>query len=156
MLMPLFNRSRLFAIPALMLIGLTSAYSQGQLTPTLSLEESFVTNKTATVDESGRATTISPGISYQATGAKTNISIDYSLNAIYYHDLSQQDREDHSLQLTSDFDHIPDRWNTSITSSIKQANVSSDGPQSSNPIFQSDNSEQLITFGITSNAQESP
>lgn len=148
--MQLFNPIPLFAIPALMLIGLTSAHSQSQLTPTLSLEQSFVSNKTATLDESGRATTISPGLSYQATGAKTNLSIDYSLNAIYYDGLSQQDRVDHSLQLKSGIDHIPGRWNTSITGSIKQANVSSDGVQSVNPIFQSDNSQELITFGIGS------
>lgn len=134
-----------------MLIGLAPAYSQSQLTPTLSLEESFVNNKTATLDESGRATTISPGISYQATGAKTNLSIDYSLNAIYYDGLSQQDRVDHSLLLKSGFDHIPNRWNTSITGTIKQANVSSDGVQSINPIFQSNNSQELRTFGIGSN-----
>jgi hypothetical protein len=151
--MQLFNPIPLFAIPALMLIGLTSAHSQSQLTPTLSLEQSFVSNKTATLDESGRATTISPGLSYQATGAKTNLSIDYSLNAIYYDGLSQQDRVDHSLQLKSGIDHIPGRWNTSITGSIKQANVSSDGVQSVNPIFQSDNSQELRTVGIGSNLQ---
>ena len=148
--MRLFNLLALLVIPALTLIGLTSAHSKSQLTSTVSLKESFVNNKTATVDEVGRATTLSPSINYQATGAKNSLSIDYSLDAIYYDGLSQQDRVDHSLQLQSAFDHIPNRWVSSITSSIKQANVDSDDTQSVNPIFQSDNSQELITFGIGS------
>lgn len=151
--MRLFNQTTLFSISVLMLIGLTSAHSRGQLTTTLNLEESFVTNKTAVVDESGSATTISPGVSYLTTGAKSSLSIGYSLNAIYYDDLSQQDRVDHSLQLLSAFDHIPKRWNTSISGSIKQASVSAGDAQGVNSILPSDNSQELRTLGISSNLQ---
>ena len=148
--MRLFNLLALFVIPALTFIGFTSAHSKSQLTSSVSLKESFVNNKTVAMDEAGRASTLSPSINYQATGAKNSISLNYSLNAIYYDDLSQQDRVDHSLQLQSAFDHIPSRWASSVTSSIKQANVDSDNTQSVNPIFQSDNSQELITFGIGS------
>jgi hypothetical protein len=147
------NLLALLIIPVLTLAGLTSVHSRSLLTPTLSLKESFVNNRTVTLDESGHVTTIAPGISYQAVGAKNSLSIDYSLNAIYYDGLSQQDRVDHSLQLQSAFDHIPNRWDTSITGSIKQANVGSDDKQSVNPIFQSDNSQELRTLGISSNLQ---
>ena len=110
-----FNLFALLIIPTLTLAGLTSVHSRSLLTPTLSLKESFVNNTTVTLDESGYVTTIAPGISYRAVGAKNSLSIDYSLNAIYYDGLSQQDRVDHSLQLQSAFDHIPNLWDTSIT-----------------------------------------
>ncbi len=151
--MRFLNPTPFLSIVLIMLAVMTGAHSQSQLTPSLSIQESFTTNQTATADESGRVTTISPNISYQAVGLKNSVSLNYALNAIYYNDLPEPDRTDHSLQLQSNFSHIPKRWNTTMTSSIKQANVSADGIQSLNPTFQSNNSQTLKTWGFGTNLQ---
>lgn len=151
--MRLLNLTTFSSMPLLMLAAMTCAHSQSQITPSLSIQESFITNQTATADESGHATTFTPNISYQAMGLKNSLSLNYALNAIYYNDLPEPDRTDHSLQLQSNFSHIPKRWNTTMTSSIKQANVSADGVQSLNPTFQSDNSQTLKTMAVGTNVQ---
>jgi hypothetical protein len=127
------------------------ALSQSTLTPSVRVEESFVTNKSTTLKESGQITTVSPGVRYEIIGAKSSFLADYSLNAIYYNDLSEQDKIDHSLLLRSDIVHSPNHWDTQITGTIKQTNVSPDGVQIVNPQFQSSNNQELRTFGVGTN-----
>jgi hypothetical protein len=127
-----------------------TALSQASFTPKLGLEESFLTNKTATVDESGQVTTISPSVRYENTSAKTIVVLDYSIHTIYSSGLAQQDEVNQSLAFNASTAHIPNRWNTQVTSAIKQTNVSADGVQTVNPNIQSSNSQELRTIGVSS------
>lgn len=143
---------RYFSI-SLVLLAIGSqntALSQTSFTPKLGLDQSFLTNKTATVDESGRVTTISPGVRYENTSAKTIVMLDYSINAIYSSGLAQQDEVNQSLAFNASIAHIPNRWNTQLTTAIKQTNISADGVQTVNPNIQSSNSQEFRTIGVSS------
>jgi hypothetical protein len=149
----LYSLSRRYFSISLILLAVgahSTALSQTRLSPTLVLTESFVSNKTATVDESGHVTTISPGVRYESTGAKTIVMLDYSINAIYTSGIAQQDEVDQTLAFNASIAHIPNRWNTQFTSSISQTNVSSDGIQTVNPNIQSTNSQEFRTLGVSS------
>ncbi len=150
---PIFSRSLSTGLSVLLLMGSCSALSQSRLTPTLELEESFLSNETASLDESGQITRISPGILYQVTGSKSDFLLDYSLIGIYSSGLSQNDKIDQSLTLRSGISHIPDRWTSYLTGTIKQTNVSSDGVQTVNPVIQSNNTRELRTAGIGTDLQ---
>lgn len=153
MLLSFTCRCLALCLPLFFALTQNIAQSESRLTPTLELEETFLSNKTATLDESGQITTISPGVLYEATGSNANIFLDYSLNARKYNDLSQDDEVDHSLLFRSNFTHVPNHWDSYITSTIKQANVSSDAIQIVNPIIQSDNTREFRTLGIGTSLQ---
>ncbi len=124
------------------------ARSDSKLSPSLEIEETFLSNKTSTLDESGQITRISPGIIYEATGPKANLSLSYFLNARDYNKLSQDDKVEQSLAFRSDMAHVPNHWNSYLTSTIKQANVNPDAVQIVNPDLQSDNTSEFRTLGI--------
>ena len=140
---------RVLLVSLLLIISIipVSVYSQTRITPVLQIEESFISNKTSSLDESGLITTISPGIRYEATGLRNSLLFNYNLIASYYSSLSQQDQINQSLSLRSDSSHVPNHWDSYITSTIKQTNVSSDGIQIVNPNIQSDNTRELRTLG---------
>ena len=148
MLFPVFRRYFVLYLLLFFMLVQNVARSESRLTPSLGLEETFLSSETETLDESGQITTISPGFYYEATGSRVNISLNYLLNARYYNNLSQDDGVDHSLLFRSDFAHIPNRWNSYLTSTIKQANVNPDAIQIVNPVVQSDNTRELRTLGI--------
>ncbi len=127
---------------------LPTASAQSQLTPRIELNHEFIENKTASVDESGTVTRLSPGIHYLADGGKNSLSIDYSLNAISSSGLSQKDEVNQNLRLHDSFTHIPRRWTTDVSSSISQANISTDGVQNLNPNITTDNTRELRTVGV--------
>jgi hypothetical protein len=127
-----------------------TALSQTRITPTLGLEGSFVSNKTATLDESGQVTTISPGVRYEAMGANTTVVLDYSINAIYASGLVQEDEVDQLLDFNASIAHIPNRWITQFNSSISHTNVSPDGIQIGNPNIKSSNSQELKALDVSS------
>jgi len=131
----------LFAVP-----NLVSADST--LTPRVQVKESFMSNKTAVLDESGQITSISPGILYEATGSRSNLSFDYSLDSRYYSGLSQTDETNQALALRAGLTHVPDHWDSYLTSTVRQANVSSDGVQIVNTDFQSKNTREFRTLGL--------
>lgn len=124
------------------------AWSESTLTPRLKLEETFISNETSSEDESGQITTISPGVLYENFGANSYLTLDYSLNAKEYNELSGNDEVDHTLSMQSEVTHVPNRWSSRFSSNIKQANVSTDGVQIVNPSIQSNNTSELRTFAV--------
>ncbi len=131
----------------LLLINPYVAMSQSILVPSLELEGSLLDNETDSSKESGSITRISPGAKYQTSSSKTDISIIYSLNALYYNNLPQENDVDHSLSLNSSFNHDANRWRSYITGAVKQSNISLDGIQILDPSIQSDNTREFRTLG---------
>jgi len=150
---PFFRRCFTLYLLFIFMLVQNSAWSESRLTPSLGIEEIFLSNETSTLDESGQITTISPGLLYEATGPRANISLSYLLNARQYNNLSQDDEVDQSLLFRSDFAHIPNHWDSYLTSTIKQTNVNPDGIQTVNPVIQSDNTRELRTLGIGTSLQ---
>lgn len=153
MLFPFIRRFFTFYLLIFFVLAQNVARSESRWTPSLEFEETFLSNKTASLDESGQITSITPGILYQATGSRANISLNYFLNARDYNDLSQDDDVDQSLIFRSDFAHVPNHWDSYLTSTIKQANVNPDGIQIVNPDIQSDNTQELRTIGVGTSLQ---
>lgn len=153
MLFPLIGRCFTFYLLLFFVLAQNIAQSESRWTPSLEFEETFLSNKTATLDESGQITSITPGILYQATGSRANISLNYFLNVLDYHDLTQDDEVDQSLIFRSDFAHVPNHWDSYLTSTIRQVNVSPDGIQIVNPDIQSDNTREFRTLGVGTSLQ---
>ncbi len=143
-----FRRRFNFCLPLYLVLVQNVAQSDIRLTPSLEIEETFLSNKTSSLDESGQITRISPGILYEASGPKANMSLSYFLDAREYNKLSQDDNVEQSLIFRSEIDHVPNHWNSYLTSTIKQANVSPDAIQIVNPDIQSDNTREFRTLGI--------
>ena len=147
MLRAVIARSLLVGLPLLLLIYPYVAMSESNLTPTLDLQESFLSNETDARDQSGSITRISPGVRYQTNSSKVDLSAIYSLNALFYSSLSRDDKIDHSLSLNSSFNHDANRWRSYLNGAIKQSNISLDGIQSLDSNFQSDNTREFRTLG---------
>ena len=148
MLYQYFRRCFTLCLPLYLVLAQNIAYSESRLTPSLEIEETFLSIETSKLDESGQITRVSPGILYEATGPRANLSLSYFLNARDYNKLSQDDKVEQSLIFRSDVAHVPNRWNSYLTSSINQANVSPDAIQIVNPDIQSDNTREFRTISI--------
>ncbi len=148
MLYRLFCRCFTLCLPLYLVFALNIAQSESRLTPSIEVEEAFLSNATSTLDESGQMTRISPGILYEASGPKASLSLGYFLNARNYYKLSQDDEVDQSLDFRSDFAHVRNQWDSYVASTIRQVNASSDAIQIVNPNLKSNNTSELRTFDI--------
>jgi hypothetical protein len=136
----------LFALILITLPGI--AYSNTEITPFFSIRQSLVDNETDTLDESGYITTLVPGVSMVSEGARSNIQLDYLINASKSRDLDQDDREVHELDFISSYQHIPGRWVSSLRASSQLTNIDVNGVQGINPDINDDNSEELRTVAF--------
>ncbi len=140
-------------VPLAVVIYSPAANSQGKLQSYVSVKGSFLETKAQTGNDSGAITTITPGVSWQRQGTGSVIDLNYSLDALFYHGLEQQNTEHHNLGLLADFTHKPGVWDTQLRGSIRRTNISADGIQILDPILQSDNTSELKTLAVTSNYQ---
>lgn len=98
-----FYRTRCIVVALLVVVTLqNAAWSRSTFTPTIQVIESFVSNESPALKESGQITTISPGIRYDIIGSKSNFSMNYALNAFYYNNLPRQNTIDHSFGIHYD------------------------------------------------------
>jgi hypothetical protein len=120
------------------------------------IQETYQDSLSVSGDEHGLITSVSPSISYSRQSRKSSIDIDYSLDAIFYHGLSDPDRENHNFNLLSQLTHEPEVWNTTIRGNVSRANTDADGLQITNPLLSSANTRELRTLGVTSFFQAKP
>lgn len=130
-----------------------NSHARTEITPAIAVSQFLVNNKTATLDESGQVTRISPGIGVKYVQARLNLALDYQLNAIINSGLQSNDHENQSLNFLTQIAHLPKHWNTQINARIKQTNTSLDGIQVINDINDSSNSQELRTVGISTSYQ---
>gem|GEM_PF-7027901 len=115
----------------------------------LSLQQAFLENDFAASKESGQATTVSPGFTLSKPEGKLQFDINYRLDAIFYQGLTDSDREDHNLNLSSRLIHSPSTWYSELNSGISRINVNPDGIQSVNPLLDTPNSRDLQSLDFT-------
>jgi len=115
----------------------------------LSLQQAFLENNFSTSKESGQATTVSPGFMLSKPEGKLQFDINYRLDAILYQGLTESDREDHNLNLSSRLIHSPSTWYSELNSTISRFNVNPDGIQSINPLLDTPNSRDLQSLDFT-------
>ena len=125
----------------------SASFAQSQFIPKLELNEQYIENNTSVSNEDGFLTRVSPGFQFTSNSSRSNIMVDYSLDAITSSGLSQKDEVNHNLTMRDSFTHIPGRWKTEVSGNVRRANVSSDGIQQLNPYFSSDNTTELRTIG---------
>lgn len=127
----------------------SNAHASTEITPIITVSEFFVDNKTATLNETGQVTRISPGITVDYAQARLNLVFDYRLNAVINSGLQGDDHENQSLNFLTEINHIPNHWDTLINARVEQVNTSPDGIQIVNPINDSSNTSELRTLGIS-------
>jgi len=130
-----------------------NSYAQTEVVPAITLKESFLNNKSATLDESGQVTIISPGIAIKYAQSRLNLTLDYQFNAIINSGLQADDHENQSLNLLTQITHQPNHWDTQFNAGIERINTSPDGIQIIGDINDSLNSQELRTLGISTNYQ---
>lgn len=138
---------RIITLSVLILIALPGfTYAKTEIVPIFSIRETLVDNETDSLNESGYITTLAPGISVVAEGARSSLRLDYLLNAANSNDLDQEDREVHELSFLSSYQHSPGKWESSLRASSQLTNIDVNGVQNINPDFDDDNSEELRTL----------
>ncbi len=115
----------------------------------LSLQQAFLKNDFSASKESGQATTVSPGFTLSKPEGKLQFDVNYRLDAIIYQGLTESDREDHTLNLSSRLIHDPSTWYSELKSGISRFNVNPDGIQSVNPLLDTPNSRDLQSLDFT-------
>jgi hypothetical protein len=130
-----------------------NAHAATKVTPSLAFSASQVENKTATKDESGQVTQISPGIALEYDQSRVDLDLEYSVDAIFYHGLDAEDRTDSRLNLDTTITHIPETWESGIDAQISRRSVDADGIQIVDDRFSSDNTQELRTFEVGSKYQ---
>jgi hypothetical protein len=123
--------------------------SSGALTLLVSATETFLENDSQALNDSGHITKLSPGLNYLREGRNSAIDINYRLNAISYHGLSEPNRETHDLDLSTKFTHKPGQWSSQIRGGITQANLDPNGLQVVDPLLTSTNTEELRTLNMS-------
>jgi len=121
-------------------------YANTEIVPFVSIRGSLVDNETDTLNESGYITTVAPGISVVAMGARSSLRLDYLVNVVNSQDLDQDDEEVHELNFLSSYQHSPGKWQSSLRASSQLTNIDINGVQNVNPDFIDDNSEELRTI----------
>ena len=116
--------------------------------PTFEIRGVVVDNSFDSVSETGYVTTISPGVIISSNGAKSDFLMVYAYDDITSHDLEQDDREVHELELSAEFRHKPNQWTSYVRANNRLTNRDIDGVQSTNPDIIDVNSEELFTFDI--------
>ena len=118
------------------------------ITPTLEVRGVAVDNEFDSFSESGFLTAASPGVTIESGGAKSDFLMIYAYDVIKSHDLEQDDREYHKLDLAAEFRHRPNRWSSFVRANNRLVNQDIDGVQSTNPDIIDTNSEELFTMVV--------
>ena len=130
------------------------ALAETIIIPTFEITGVVVDNSFDSSSESGYVTTISPGVIINSNGRKSDFSLVYAYDDITSHDLEQDDREVHELELNAEFRHKPNQWTSFVRANNRLVNQDIDGIQSTNPDIINVNSQELFTFDIGTNYSE--
>jgi hypothetical protein len=127
------------------------AFAETTVTPGIKVGETVVHNEFDSFSETGFVTSIQPGVIIDSNNAKSTFSMAYGLELLRSHDLeTNDDREVHNLDLSGEFQHIPNQWTSYVRANNQLNNSNVDGVQSANPEFLDVNSEQLFTLDVGS------
>lgn len=141
---------QIFSLISLVYLVMVSqiAFAKSIVTPTLEISEVVVDNSFDSSSETGYVTTISPGVIISSNGRKSDLLLVYAYDDITSHDLEQDDREVHELELSAEFRHKPNQWTSFVRANNRLVNQDINGVQSTNPDIIDVNSEELFTFDI--------
>lgn len=148
-------KSRKILLSALLVLNTFSpALALTEITPFVSVGVSAVDNEFATTSESGKITTLAPGVSVSREGTKASLQLDYQYRAIASHGLEQEDREVHELGLASRYEHSPGFWVSTLNASSRLTDLDIDGIQSADDDFINDNTTELRTVAIDTSVSD--
>jgi hypothetical protein len=138
---------RLFFISLYAILTAVSqfAIAESTVTPTFQIKQVLVDNEFDDFSETGQITQISPGVIIDFNGARSDLSLIYSFDAIRAHSLEQDDREFHQLLMDYELRHKPE-WTSYARAVNRLTNGDIDGTQSRTPEFIDNNSDELFTF----------
>lgn len=149
--------SNIVSLLPIVSIGLSlfsfNTIAQTEVTPLISLRETYVDNKTAVLKETGRVTVVSPGVAIKYNQPRLDLALDYQLNAVFNSGLQADDHENQSLNFLTSFTHQPNRWDTQIIAGIERINTNPNGIQIIGDINDSSNSKELRTAGVSTSYQ---
>jgi len=120
-----------------------------ELTPRFSLQESWLSSSTSSVEDEGFVTLLSPGFNFVNKTKWSLLNLDLNYNAELNSGLEREDQEYHEMSLLYDITHIPDHWLTRITGNVRQVSSDLDGIQFLNSGINSGSTQELKTYGIS-------
>jgi len=129
-----------------------SAAADWKITPRLFLTETYTDNVTLAPqgnEKSDFITQINPGISLTGTGARLKLNANYTMQNLFYANLSNQNRTIHQLNSGANAELIKHFFFLDSRASISQQNISPFGPLTDNNENITNNRTTVKTYSIS-------
>lgn len=124
------------------------AAANAEVSPFLSIKESYIDDETAGVSDSGFVTTVSPGIIVEREAPRSTVLLDYQYDIVRAHGLDRDDGEFHNLDLFADYEHSPGLWVSTLYANSELTNPNIDSIQNTRPEFVDENTQELHTVEV--------
>ena len=149
-LIKLSNKNQLLILAIIWLLVASSAHSRADISPSISVNASYLNTDTPTNSESGTVMTVTPAVKYDLTRPALNVQAAYSVKSLSFHGLADEDATQQDLDLNASIIHNPQKWTTNVFGSISQTSKDVNNLQLTNFDFPTSNTEEVSVYGINS------
>lgn len=128
------------------------AAADWQITPRLSVSETYSDNIRLAPkgqEQQSFVTDISPGLSVKGTGARFKLSLDYTMQNLFYQGDVSSNNTNHALAATANAELIEQAVYLDSRATISNQNISIAGPQAFDNINDTQNRTEVKTFSLS-------
>ena len=145
-----FNKIRLLILLILWFFTALSAHSRVDISPSVSVNASYLNTDTATKSESGTVLAITPGVKYEWIRPALNVQAAYSIKSLTFDGLEDEDTTQQDLDLNASIIHNPQKWVTNVFGSIAQTSKDVNNLKLTNYDIPTSDTEEVSVYGINS------
>jgi uncharacterized protein (PEP-CTERM system associated) len=137
---------------AVTLCSVAAAAGDWRITPRVSIQENYSDNIDLAPkgeEKSDFVTEVNPGVTVTGRGARTDLSLVYTLQHVRHKREENEDRTNHQLQATSDTEVIDQVLFVNARATARQENVNDRGRLAVDNVTVSENRDTVYTFALT-------